>query len=306
MRGISYLFQLTFISTILWSCGPQMEGEENRTGDMKIVDWQGHRGARGLLPENTIPSFLKALEFSKVRTLEMDAAITKDSVVVLSHEPWMSHSICSRMEGLPVTEEEEKELFIYRMTYDEVKMFDCGSRGNEQFPEQTPMQVYKPSLAEVVEAVENYCIRTSRERPFYNIEIKSKPEWDNIRTPDVQTFAEIMIQELKRLKITDKSCIQSFDPRALNAVHAIDSSIKTALLVDNIDGVEGNLEKINFTPDTYSPHYKLVNSGVVKEVHNKGLLLIPWTVNSREDMEDLVDLGVDGIITDYPNRIPGN
>lgn len=304
MRGFSYLFQLTFLSTILCSCGPRTEGEENNAKDMEVIDWQGHRGARGLLPENTTPSFLKALEFPQIRTLEMDAVITKDSVVILSHEPWMSHQICSRMEGLPVTREEEKELYIYQMTYEEVKTFDCGSRGNEQFPEQTPLKVYKPTLAEVVEAVENYCIRTSREKPFYNIEIKSKPEWDNIRTPPVQTFAELMIHELRRLKITDQSCIQSFDPRALNAVHAIDSSITTALLVDNIDGVEGNLKKINFTPDIYSPHYKLVNSGVVKEVHEKGLLLIPWTVNDREDMSDLVDLGVDGIITDYPNRIP--
>lgn len=304
MRGFSFLFQLTFLSTILWNCSPGIEGEETNAQEMKVIDWQGHRGARGLLPENTTPSFLKALEFPEIRTLEMDAVVTKDSVVILSHEPWISHQICSRMEGLPVTREEEKELYIYQLTYEEVKMFDCGSRGHEQFPEQTPLKVYKPTLAEVVEAVENYCIRTSREKPFYNIEIKSKPEWDNIRTPDVQTFSELVIQELKRLKIAEQSCIQSFDPRALNAVHAIDSSITTALLVNNIEGVEGNLRKINFTPDIYSPHYKLVNSGVVKEVHDKGLLLIPWTVNKREDMSDLVDLGVDGIITDYPNRIP--
>jgi glycerophosphoryl diester phosphodiesterase len=304
MRGFLCLFQLAFLSAIIWSCGPGSYDEGKNTQAMDVIDWQGHRGARGLMPENTTPSFLKALEYPKIRTLEMDVAVTKDSVVILSHEPWMSHQICSRLEGLPVTKEEENELYIFQMTYEEVRMFDCGSRGNEQFPEQTPMKVYKPALAEVVEAVENYCIRTSRDRPYYNIEIKTKPEWDGVRTPDVETFSSLLLQELERLKITDQTCIQSFDPRALNAVHAIDSSLKTALLVDNIDGVEGNLKKINFTPDIYSPHYKLVNSGVVREVHDKGLLLIPWTVNDGEDMEDLVDLGVDGIITDYPNRIP--
>jgi glycerophosphoryl diester phosphodiesterase len=304
MRGFVYLAQLVFLFVLLWSCDSRGNNYESNSQDMDKIDWQGHRGARGLLPENTTPSFLKALEFPKIRTLEMDIAITKDRVVILSHEPWMSHQICIRMDGLPVTKEEEEELYIYQMTYEEVRMFDCGSRGNDQFPEQAPVKVYKPTLAEVVEAVENYCIRTSRAQPFYNIEIKTRPEWDDIRTPDVQTFSTLLIQELERLNILQKTCIQSFDPRALNAVHTIDSSLTTALLVDNIEGVEGNLEKINFTPDVYSPHYKLVNSGVVREVHDKGLLLIPWTVNDEEDMKDLVDLGVDGIITDYPDRIP--
>lgn len=304
MRGFLYLYLLMFLAVLSWGCNSSEETDGNGSNDMKIIDWQGHRGARGLLPENSTPSFMKALEFPKVRTIEMDIAITRDSVIVISHDPWMSHRICSRMEGLPVTEEEEKELSIYQMTYEEVRAFDCGSRGNDQFPEQTPMKVYKPSLAEVVEAVENYCIRTSREKPFYNIEIKSRPEWDNIHCPEPAVFAALLISEIKRLNIYDKSCIQSFDPRALDAVNDIDSSITTAILVDNIDGVAGNLEKISFVPDIYSPHYKLVNAGVVKEVHDKGLRLIPWTVNDGEDMKDLINLGVDGIITDYPNRIP--
>ncbi len=269
-----------------------------------MIDWQGHRGARGLVPENSVPAFLKALAYEQIQTLEMDVAVTKDSVIILSHEPWMSHNICSRLEGLPVTKEEEKELSIFQMTYAETKMFDCGSRGNENFPGQTPLKVQKPALSEVVEAVENYCLRNEREQPFYNIEIKSRPAWDQFYTPAPETFAELLIKEVKRLDIYEKTCIQSFDPRALNAVHKLDSSITTALLVDNIQGVEGNLQKIGFKPDIYSPHYKLVNAGVVKEVHDKGMKLIPWTVNDPSDMKALIQLGVDGIITDYPNRIP--
>jgi len=304
MRRFSFLFPMMLLSGLFWSCVSQNTDGQESANDPGRIDWQGHRGARGLLPENTIPSFLKALEFSKIRTLEMDVAVTKDSVIILSHEPWMSHKICSRLEGLPVTQEEEKELFLYQMTLEETRMFDCGSRGNEAFPKQTPMKVYKPSLSEVVEAVEYYCIRNGRERPYYNIEIKTRPEWDNIRTPEPEAFAELLIQEVRRLDIYEKVCIQSFDPRALNAVYEIDSEIKTAILVDNIDGIQGNLDKVNFKPDVYSPHYKLVNAGVVEEVHEKGMKLIPWTVNDEKDMEDLIKLGVDGIITDYPNRIP--
>ncbi len=304
MRKLPIINFCLLASILVWSCEPRTVAGNDTNIPSPMIDWQGHRGARGMLPENTIPSFLKALEFEQIQTLEMDVAITKDSVIILSHEPWMSHEICSRMEGLPVTLEEENELYLFQMTYEETQLFDCGSRGNENFPEQTPMQLTKPSLADVVEAVENYCFRNSREKPLYNIEIKTQPEWDNERTPDPKLFASLLIEEIKRLDIYENTCIQSFDPRALDAVYEIDSNITTAILVENIDGIEKNLAKIKFTPTIYSPHYKLVNPGVVKEVHEKGLKLIPWTVNSKEDMRDLIELGVDGIITDYPNRIP--
>ncbi|MEZ4956276.1 MAG: glycerophosphodiester phosphodiesterase family protein [Saprospiraceae bacterium] len=107
-------------------------------------DWQGHRGARGLLPENTIPAFLEALKYP-VKTLELDVAVSKDLQLIVSHEPWMSHHICTKPEGVAVTEQEAMSLKIMDLTYDEIKKYDCGSRGNERFPQQKKMAVYKPS-----------------------------------------------------------------------------------------------------------------------------------------------------------------
>ncbi len=300
----SYSLLIGACLILLGSCESRQAKGVYSSKEDKMIDWQGHRGARGLLPENSIPAFLKTLEYLQIQTLEMDVAVTKDSVIIVSHEPWMSHHICSRREGLPVTQEEEKELYLFQMTFEETQSFDCGSRGNERFPEQKPLEVQKPALSEVVEAVENFCLRNDRKKPFYNIEIKSKPDWDGERTPAPKIFAALLIKEIKRLNIYEQTCIQSFDPRALNAVHEIDGNLTTALLVDNIEGVEGNLRKVNFKPDIYSPHYKLVNKGVVKEVHEKGMKLIPWTVNDPSDMDALIKLGVDGIITDYPNKIP--
>ena len=266
-------------------------------------DWQGHRGARGLVPENTIPSFLKALEYESVTTMELDLAVSKDSLLVVSHEPWMSHHICSHPDSRPVVEAEEEELLLFQMTYEEIRQFDCGQRGNERFPEQKPMGVYKPLLSEVVEAVEQYCQQNNRAKVNYNIEIKSDADYDDVKTPAPAVFAQMVYKEVTRLGIQNRTCVQSFDVRPLQALHAIDSTITMALLVENIWGVNANLKKLGFTPDIYSPYYKMLTANTVKELHDKGFKVIPWTVNDTSTMKALIDLGVDGIITDYPNKI---
>ena len=118
-------------------------------------DIQGHRGARGLRPENTIPAFLMALD-SGVTTIELDVAITKDKRVVVSHEPWMSAEICLDPNGNDIPKKEEMKYNIYQMTYEQVKQFDCGLKPHERFPEQQKMKIHKPLLSDVIIAVENH------------------------------------------------------------------------------------------------------------------------------------------------------
>jgi len=267
-----------------------------------IFDWQGHRGARGLLPENTVSAFLKALEYP-VTTLELDLAVSRDSQLIVSHEPWLSHHICSHPDGRPVTEAEEDSLAILQLSYERIQQYDCGSRGNARFPEQEALPAAKPALSEVVAAVRAYCEREGREPPAYNIEIKSRSDWDGVKTPVPDRFARLLLEEVGRLGITELTCVQSFDPRALRAVHRLDPSITTALLVENTRGVAANLEALGYRPAIYSPYYKLLAAGVVDTVHELGMRIIPWTVNDPVEMRTLIDLGVDGIITDYPNRI---
>lgn len=270
---------------------------------IKKIDWQGHRGARGLLPENTIPAFLKALEYDEITTLELDVAISKEGNVILSHEPYFSAAISTKPDGSPVTEEEEKTLRIFEMTYEEIKQFDCGSRGNPRFPDQKAQAVHKPSLNDLVEAVKQFCESKNKSMPWFNIEIKSRPEYDGILTPPPAEFAQILIDELKRLGILENTNIQSFDKRSLQAVRAIDTAIVTALLIENMDGVEANVEALGYTPEIYSPYYMVVTESVVKTIHDKGMKVIPWTVNDTTVMKRMIDIGVDGIITDYPNLI---
>ncbi len=265
-------------------------------------DWQGHRGARGLMPENSLPGFLEALNYP-VKTLELDLAISRDNKLVVSHEPWFSSAFCTRPNGQAVTESEEQNLMIYGMDYDSVAAFDCGSRGHAGFPDQRPSPTRKPLLREVVQAADKYRAGQNKPLPNYNIEIKSKPEWDNVLTPEVEVFAKLVVREVQRLGISNRACIQSFDPRALEAVHALDSTLTTAFLIETPGSVQNQLKRLSFPPDIYSPEHVLLTRSVVNRAHQLGMQVIPWTVNDVLTMRSLIRMGVDGIITDYPNLI---
>ncbi|MCF8244461.1 MAG: hypothetical protein K9J37_07080 [Saprospiraceae bacterium] len=266
-------------------------------------DWQGHRGCRGLLPENTIPAFLKALDFPQIRTLELDLAVSKNGELIVSHEPWMSETICIKPDGTPVTKAEAMSLKIMDLTYEEIKLYDCGIRGNARFPQQEKMTAHKPSLEDVVMAVRSYCEANKTDMPRFNIEIKCHPDGDGIFTPMVDDFAKLVVAELARLKISDRSCVQSFDMRAVQAVKKLAPQITLAFLVENEDGIEKNLQLLDFQPDIYSVDYKLLCKRDVKALHEKGIKVIPWTVNDLKSMKKLRRWKVDGIITDYPNLI---
>jgi glycerophosphoryl diester phosphodiesterase len=268
-------------------------------------DWQGHRGCRGLLPENSIPAFLHALDFAKITTLELDVVASADGKVVISHEAWMNHEIATKPNGEAVTAAEEKHFNLYKMTYDEIRQFDCGKRGHVRFPEQRALPTVKPTLEMLVGAVSEYCQKHHKTTPFYNIEIKTEGATGDYQYhPEPATFVKIVLDEIKRLNIEKYANIQSFDTRILNEVKKQNANIKIALLVENQKGLSWNLKQLNFKPDIYSCYFLLLTKKVVNKCHKKEIKVIPWTVNTTKDMKNLIDMGVDGIITDYPNLIP--
>ncbi len=297
-------FFIIFLTLLIGASCNSSSSNMQHTGMTKKFDWQGHRGARGLAPENTVASFLKALEYPEVTTLELDVAVTADSQVVVSHEPWMSETICSHPDGHAVVATEAQSLNLHRMRYREIQGFDCGQRGHERFPEQQKIATQKPLLSEVISAVDAYCKQHRRHLPRFNIEIKSKPEWDGIYTPAPDEFARLVLAEIDAAGIRTRTCVQSFDKRALQAVQRLAPKITMALLVEDAAGVEAQLKELGFTPNVYSPYYQLVTAHLVQAAHGAGMRVIPWTVNETETMKSLMALGVDGIITDYPDRIP--
>lgn len=264
-------------------------------------DVQGHRGARGLRPENTIPAFILALD-SGVMTLEMDVVITRDKEVVLSHEPWMSADICQDAFGNSFDEADEKKHNIYQMTYHEVKQFDCGSKGNPAFPEQQKMPAAKPLLRDVIAAVEHHIKDRSQYEVDYNIEIKSSPDGDKKFHPTVEEYSDLVYNVVNEYLPLDRVVIQSFDFRVLKYWHKKYPEVRLAALIENAKSVEANLQALGFNPSIYSPYYKLINKAKVNELHRRRIRVIPWTVNDAADMLSLKGMGVDGLITDYPDR----
>ena len=267
------------------------------------IDWQGHRGARGLAPENSIKSFLRAMDYPAIQTLELDLAVSQDRQLIVSHEPYMGAHICRHPDGAPVTEAQEDSLRLFEMTAEQIQTYDCGSRGNAKFPDQQPEPTYKPLLEDVVYTVDAYADQKGKPRPRYNIEIKSRPEWDAKLTPPPVEFARLVMDKLTELNMRKRSTVQSFDMRVLEAVHRLAPQQQTALLTEETNGLEADLKRLSYQPEIVSPYYQLVSQNYVEQAHAKGIRVVPWTVNEVADMRAMLAFGVDGIITDYPNRI---
>jgi len=264
-------------------------------------DLQGHRGARGLKPENTIPSFITALNYG-VTTIELDVVITKDKQVVLSHEPWMLAEICLKPDSTPIAIDEQTKMNIYQMEYKEIVLFDCGSKGNPKFPEQEKFVAYKPLLRDIIVATEDHVKSYTQYEVDYNIEIKSSKLGDNKFHPTPEEYSDIVYQLIDQYLPWERVVIQSFDFRVLKYWNKKYPHVRLAALVENLKSAEMNLKELGFSPSVYSSYVVLLNKQTIDVLHQKKIRVIPWTVNEKEDMKRLKGWGVDGIITDYPNR----
>jgi glycerophosphoryl diester phosphodiesterase len=261
---------------------------------------EGHRGARGLMPENTVPAMKKALDLG-VQTLELDVVISKDKQVVASHDTYMSADISLKPDGSPVTADEQKKINLYQLTYAEIKKFDVGSKPHPQFSQQQKFPAYKPLLSELIDSVETYARAKGLPMPMYNVEIKSSPTTDGVYHPEPKEFVDLVMAVLQTRKLGNRLIIQSFDVRPLQLIHKQQPAISLSYLTMNPKPLDENLALLGFKPNTYSPYYKTVTAETVKACHAQGMAIIPWTVNTKAEIESLKQLGVDGIITDYPN-----
>jgi len=294
MKKIKTYTLFFVITLIITACTPDTK--------MKNIEIQGHRGARGYAPENTLLSFLKALELG-VDVLELDVVISTDNQVIVSHEPWFNHKICTKPDGTPSTVEEEDGIRILDLNYAQIQQYDCGKRGNPDYPEQVEIPATKPLLSEVFTRIENQVKDSQNAEIGYNIEIKSRPIWDNVFTPPPAKFVRLVYDEVVKAGLKERVCIQSFDIRSLQEIHKIDASVTTALLISNNDGIDQNIKALGFTPNIYSPNHFLLNAEEIRKLHDKNIRVIPWTVNEKLHIRRLIEWGVDGIISDYPDRV---
>ena len=288
MKRIAFLLMILFIA---------------QQGMAQKFDLQGNRGARGIMPENTIPGMLRALDLG-VNTLTMNAVISKDKKVVLSQEPYFNHEFSTRPDGKTITLKDQKSYNIYKMDYAEVAKFDVGTKVHSRFPYQEKIAVGKPLLEETIDAVEDYVKQKKLAKPAYSIETKLIPKGDGEFQPEPAEFVELIMDIVNARKLAKRVTIQSFDLRTLQYLHEHYPRVKTALLIDEKVDFELNVAELGFMPTVYSPYAVLVGKGLVQRCHDAGVKIIPWTVNTVKDMKYLIDLGVDGVITDYPNLYP--
>lgn len=281
-------------------------------------DLQGHRGARGLMPENTLPAFANALSIG-VTTLEFDTGVTKDGVVIVSHNPSVEEDIARGADGEWVT----GKPLLKEMTFEETQQFNMGkikpgSRTAERFPKQMEVDGTRmPSLAQVFELTK----KAKNDAVRFNIETKINPlKPDNTVSP--QVFAKALVDVVQKYEMESRTTIQSFDWRTLQIVQKIAPKIETVYLsaeqewMNTINGANGDwtagfkiadhngsLAKMIKAAggSVWSPFHRDVTKEKLAAAQAEGLKVIPWTVNDPADMKNLIEMGVDGLISDYPD-----
>lgn len=269
------------------------------SGSVFAFDWQGHRGARGLYPENTIKGMQLAAQYP-ITTLEMDVVISKDQQVIVSHEPWMNSEICLDGGGGPLG---DKGTSIYQLTYEEILKFDCGSKPHPRFPEQLKEKASKPLLRDLISTMEKE-FKKSGKKLNYSIEIKSSPEQEaRGLQPDFKSFTDLVLQTILSQLPRERFMLQSFDWRVLKYLHHKDPNVQLVALRETAYTVKVLEDELGFFPTVFSPEWVYLTAEQVDYFHSKKIKVIPWTVNQIEDMKKMLGLRVDGMITDYPNLI---
>ena len=260
----------------------------NTSNKYKKIKIQGHRGARGMLPENTLAAFKYAIE-NKIDVLELDLQMTKDKEIIIYHDKNINTDICSGISKP-----------IKTLSLQEIKEYDCGSKKNTNFPKQQPIMGEKiPSFIELIKLIQSeYKDKTIE----LNIEIKTEKSLDT--DDEIYEFSNKLIDILHKYNITNNVIIQSFDVRALKNIKEIDSLIKTSYLIEELPSID-NLIKISkqLGVKIISPEYKLINKNIVTKLHENGFEVLPWTINDINILKQNIEYGVDGIITDYPKQM---
>jgi glycerophosphoryl diester phosphodiesterase len=289
-------------------------------GEVMAFDIEAHRGGRALFPENTLVSFANALSIG-VDTLELDIGVTKDGAIVVSHERGLNPDLARDPSGVYVA---APGIPFVQLRLEEVRKYDVGqiSPGSAyaaQFPEQhavpgTPI----PTLKEVLDLVGKSGDRHVR----LNIETKIDPNHPE-ESPDPQRFVALLLDLLSQEKFTDRAMVQSFDWRTLLLVHKLAPSIPTVYLslqkgkaptvfLDKASAWTAGFDPVDHGGSLpraikaaggaiWSPYFGDVNPALISESHSLGLQVVVWTVNKPDDIARMIDIGVDGIISDHPD-----
>jgi glycerophosphoryl diester phosphodiesterase len=281
----------------------------------------GHRGARGLAPENTIPAYAKALQIG-VDYLDMDVGMTKDGVIVVSHELSLDPDLTRDSKGQWIPDDKEHRIWIKDLTWKELETYDVGrlkpgTAYAKQFPDQQPVDgTHIPSLKQVIE----FAKKNAGDNIKFQIEIKTDPTQPNA-TYSPEKVAKAVVKILKDEGVDSRVDLQSFDWRALFWIQKLDKNIATAYLTRDdflktkkgkqfmagfsVKDFDNLLPKIIATlgGKVWGPDDRQLTKQNVELAHQYGLRVVAWTVNDKSAINKMLKLKIDGIIGDRPDLI---
>jgi glycerophosphoryl diester phosphodiesterase len=248
----------------------------------------GHRGCRGIYPENTINGFKKAILLG-VDGIELDVVVNKNQELIISHESYIDTNYCL------TSKLDEESLNIYKMNVSEIQEIDCGSKFIKEFPNQLKIKETKPTYKEFKKELIDY-------QGDILFEIKCNYNLVNEYFPDYENYAKIIFEETRYNKHLEKICFMSFDFRIINELYKIMPNSKYIFLSSNKE-FRQEMKLLNFEPFGVGLDYNIINQEIIDFVHNKKQVIYGWTINDEENSKTLTRMGLDGVITDYPNKI---
>jgi glycerophosphoryl diester phosphodiesterase len=276
----------------------------------QTMDVQGHRGNRGLRPENTLPAFATAIE-AGADTLELDLLVSKDGELIIYHDYLVNEHLCTYLDGSPISHPR----LIHSLTLSEIKQLDCGRKKNSEFPKQSLIRGTQiPTLGELLELIRNLP-HPNAKKIRLNLEIKRDPNHPEF-TLNPPELVKKVIDKVKQSKFSDRVYYSSFDPEVLSEVRKVDPNAQIGFLFDEesldearkIDpqaGIEFLVHLASsLKADVLSPeHSFLKDANYVRSLQKSGFRVIPWTVNHHKRWAELIEMGVDGMISDYPEEL---
>jgi len=263
----------------------------------------GHRGTRGLMPENTIPAMEKGIEVG-ANTVELDVHISRDGQVLVYHDESFNPDYTSMPDGGDIPKDQRKQYTFYQMDYAEIRKFIIGRKEYPAFPQQQRLDCYTPLLGEMIDSVDAFTRSRHLPAVYWLVEIKSKEKTDGFEQPVPEEYIKKLLPVLDAKHLGRRLIVQSFDMRPLQVIHRLRPDIPLGFLTDDKNSsFEENIAKLGFIPAFYNPNFHLVTEALVKQCHDRKILIEPWTVNTPEAVQQMKGLGVDGIITDYPNLL---
>ena len=262
----------------------------------------GHRGHVSAYPQNTINGVESAVALG-ADGVELDLVISADRQVVISHEPYMKSSYMLTPQGERINRHREKEYNLYTMSYDSIRKFISGQIPDRKFRDQQQIASYKPLLIALFDSVAAFTKTKNLQPVTYFLEIKSQPSDYEVFQPRPTEFVDLVMKVIKEKNLEDRVVLKSFDANILNALKQKYPEIPVSLLLFK-KGISEGLEELQFQPEFIGPYYKqLKDAETVASLQNRGIKVVPWTVNTKKDIHHMFKIGVDGIISDFPERV---